>query len=523
MIAPAMTTLYIPSDSAALALGADEVARLLYAHAERCGLSRHIVRTSTRAMLWLEPLVEIETSAGRVGYGPVSPEDLDDPLMDAILQGKPHERCIGVVDHHPYLIAQQRWVFERLGHTQPLSLADYEQHGGWAGLRAAFSMGPQATVQAVLDSGLRGRGGAAFPAAIKWHTVAQAPGEIKYVVCNADEGDSGAFADRLLMENDPFELIEGMLIAGYATGANAGMVYIRSEYPRAITVMRQAIELAQAAAWVGSNIQARQWSFTLEVRVGAGSYVCGEETAMLESIEGRRGVVRAKPPLPAIEGLFGRPTVINNVLTLASVPRILALGSAAYAAQGRGRSTGTQPFQLAGNVRQGGLVEVPFGISLRRLLIDFGAGTASGRPIKAVQVGGPLGSYVPEQQWDEPLDYETYTGLGAVLGHGSIVVHDDSANLAQLARFAMAFCAFESCGKCTPCRIGSTRGVETIHRLVNSPAANKAQSLSLLKDLCDTMQHGSLCAMGGMTPYPVRSALLIAPEDFGLEAQHVES
>ncbi len=523
MNASAVITLYIPTDSAALALGADEVARLLYAHAEQHDLSLHIVRTSTRALLWLEPLVEVETSEGRVGYGPVTPEDLDGPLIDAILQAKPHQRCIGVVDDHPYLTAQQRWVFERLGHSQPLSLADYEQHGGWAGLRAAFASGPQATVQAVLDSGLRGRGGAAFPAAIKWRTVAQAAGETKYVVCNADEGDSGAFADRLVMENDPFALIEGMLIAGYASGANAGMVYIRSEYPRAILVMREAIELAQAAGWLGTNIQASGWSFALEVRVGAGSYVCGEETAMLESIEGRRGVVRAKPPLPALEGLFGKPTVINNVLTLASVPRILALGAAAYTAQGYGRSTGTQPFQLAGNVKRGGLVEVPFGISLRRLLIEFGGGTASGRPIKAVQVGGPLGSYVPEQQWNEPLDYETYTRLGAVLGHGSIVVQDDSANLATLASFAMAFCAFESCGKCTPCRIGSTRGVETIHKLVNSPAAQKTQPLSLLKDLCDTMQHGSLCAMGGMTPYPVRSALQVAPEDFGLEAQHVES
>jgi formate dehydrogenase iron-sulfur subunit len=371
-------------------------------------------------------------------------------------------------------------------------------------------------VQTVLDSGLRGRGGAAFPAGIKWRTVLGAVSTQKYVVCNADEGDSGTFSDRMTLEGDPFMLIEGMVIAGLAVGATQGFIYIRSEYPHAIATMRQAIALCESAGFLGSDVMGSGQAFALQVRKAAGSYVCGEETAMLESIEGKRGIVRAKPPLPAIEGLFGQPTVINNVITLASVPLILAKGSAFYKNFGVGRSTGTLPFQLAGNIRHGGLVERAFGLTLRELLFDFGGGSRSGRPIKAVQVGGPLGAYVPESQWDVPLDYEAYAAIGAVVGHGGIVVHDDSANMAQLARYAMAFCALESCGKCTPCRIGSTRGVETIDRLRSSP--DKAQPVKLLRDLCDTMLHGSLCAMGGMTPYPVLSALNHYPEDFGLTA-----
>jgi formate dehydrogenase iron-sulfur subunit len=423
---------------------------------------------------------------------------------------------LGPTEQIPFLAQQQRLTFARMGITRPLSLEDYAAHGGWQGLQQALSLSSEAVVQTVLDSGLRGRGGAAFPAGIKWRTVLGAVSTQKYVVCNADEGDSGTFSDRMTLEGDPFMLIEGMVIAGLAVGATQGFIYIRSEYPHAIATMRQAIALCESAGFLGSDVMGSGQAFALQVRKAAGSYVCGEETAMLESIEGKRGIVRAKPPLPAIEGLFGQPTVINNVITLASVPLILAKGSAFYKNFGVGRSTGTLPFQLAGNIRHGGLVERAFGLTLRELLFDFGGGSRSGRPIKAVQVGGPLGAYVPESQWDVPLDYEAYAAIGAVVGHGGIVVHDDSANMAQLARYAMAFCALESCGKCTPCRIGSTRGVETIDRLRSSP--DKAQPVKLLRDLCDTMLHGSLCAMGGMTPYPVLSALNHYPEDFGLTA-----
>lgn len=507
---------FMPCDSAALAVGADEVAQALQDQATARGLDLDVQRNSSRGLFWLEPLLEVETEQGRIAYGPVSPEDVASLLDADVLHGGKHPLCLGPTEQIPFLAQQQRLTFARMGITRPLSLEDYAAHGGWQGLQQALSLPSEAVVQTVLDSGLRGRGGAAFPAGIKWRTVLGAKADQKYVVCNADEGDSGTFSDRMTLEGDPFMLIEGMVIAGLAVGATQGFIYIRSEYPHAIATMKQAIALCESAGFLGRDVMASGRAFALQVRKAAGSYVCGEETAMLESLEGKRGIVRAKPPLPAIEGLFGKPTVINNVITLASVPLILAKGAAFYKNFGVGRSTGTLPFQLAGNIRHGGLVERAFGLSLRELLFDFGGGSRSGRPIKAVQVGGPLGAYVPESQWDVPLDYEAYAAIGAVVGHGGIVVHDDSADMAQLARYAMAFCALESCGKCTPCRIGSTRGVETIDRLRSS--ADKTQPVKLLRDLCDTMLHGSLCAMGGMTPYPVLSALNHYPEDFGLSA-----
>ncbi|WP_374410399.1 formate dehydrogenase beta subunit [Hydrogenophaga sp.] len=509
-------TVYVPRDSAALAVGADEVAAALQSQAASRGLSLQIVRNGSRGLFWLEPLVEVATPAGRIAYGPVAPDDVPSLLDAGCLQGGPHPLCLGPTDQIPYLAQQERLTFARMGLTDPLSLADYEAHEGWAGLRRALAMDGPAIVQTVLDSGLRGRGGAAFPAGIKWKTVAGTRAAQKYVVCNADEGDSGTFSDRMTMEGDPYMLIEGMVIAGLAVGATMGYVYIRSEYPHAVATMREAIARATAAGFLGDSVCGSGRAFRLEVRKAAGAYVCGEETAMLESIEGKRGIVRAKPPLPAIEGLFGQPTVINNVISLASVPLILARGADFYKHYGVGRSRGTLPFQLAGNVKRGGLVEKAFGLSLRELVQDFGGGTRSGRPVKAIQVGGPLGSYVPESKWDTPLDYEAYAAFGAVLGHGGIVVHDDTADMAQLARYAMEFCALESCGKCTPCRIGSTRGVEVIDRIVRNE--RRQEQVVLLRDLCDTMLHGSLCAMGGMTPYPVLSALDHYPDDFGLTA-----
>ena len=507
-------TLYVPCDSAALAVGADEVADTLQAACASRGLDVRLVRNGSRGLFWLEPLVEVETAQGRVAYGPVTPDDVPALLDAGLLQGGVHALSLGPTAQIPYLARQERLTFARMGITDPLSLEDYEAHEGWAGLRRALSLDGAAIVQEVLDSGLRGRGGAAFPAGIKWKTVLGAAAEQKYIVCNADEGDSGTYSDRMTMEGDPYMLIEGMVIAGLAVGATRGYVYIRSEYPHAVATMNEAIARARAAGWLGPNVAGSARTFELEARMAAGAYVCGEETAMLESIEGRRGIVRAKPPLPALQGLFGQPTVINNVISLASVPVILARGAAFYRDYGMGRSRGTLPFQLAGNILHGGLVEKAFGLSLRELIEDFGGGTRSGRPIKAVQVGGPLGAYVPPSQWDVPLDYEAYAAMGAVLGHGGIVVHDDQADLSRLARYAMEFCALESCGKCTPCRIGSTRGVEVIDRI--SKGQNRAQQVHLLRDLCDTMLHGSLCAMGGMTPYPVLSALNHYPEDFGL-------
>jgi formate dehydrogenase iron-sulfur subunit len=493
-------TVYVPGDAAALAFGADEVAAAIAAEAKKRGEAVRVVRNGSRGLFWLEPLVEVATEQGRVAYGPVSADDVRDLFAADFTAGGKHKLRLGDIEALPYLVRQQRVTMRRVGVVDPRSLEDYLAHGGGNGLAAARAMQPAAIVQAVTDSGLRGRGGAAFPAGIKWKTVLDQSAQQKYIVCNADEGDSGTFSDRMLMEGDPFCLFEGMAIAGLAVGATRGYIYARSEYPHAYNVLSDA--LAKAGGWLGD--------FRIEVRKAAGAYVCGEETALLESIEGKRGIVRSKPPLPAISGLFGQPTVINNVITLASVPDILAQGAASYRGLGVGRSRGTLPFQLAGNLKYGGLVEVPFGATLRELLYDYGGGSRSGRPLRAVQVGGPLGAYLPASQFDTVLDYEAFSAIGAALGHGGIVAFDDTVDLSKQARYAMQFCANESCGKCTPCRIGSTRGVEVIDRIRSGAVEN----IPLLRSLCDTMLHGSTCAMGGMTPYPVLSALNHFPEDF---------
>ena len=511
----APVTVYVPRDSAALAVGAEAVAEAVAREAAARGAGVRIVRNGSRGLLWLEPLVEVATPAGRMAYGPVEPQDVP-ALFDAgWLAGGAHPLGHGRTEDIPYLARQERLTFARVGLADPLSTQDYLALGGLAGLRRALETDPAAIVAEVAASGLRGRGGAAFPAGIKWKTAGEAPGPRKYVVCNADEGDSGTFADRLLMEGDPYTLIEGMAIAGLAVGAAQGYIYVRSEYPQAIAVLREAIGLARREGWLGPDILGSGRGFELDVRVGAGAYICGEETSLLESLEGRRGTVRAKPPLPALAGLFGQPTVINNVITLASVPAILAQGAERYRDFGMGRSRGTLPFQLAGNIRRGGLVEKAFGLTLRELLYDFGGGSASGRPLRAVQVGGPLGAYLPESQWDIPLDYESYVQASAMVGHGGVVAFDDSVDMARMARFAMEFCAVESCGKCTPCRIGSTRGMEVVDR-IRAGGADRERQVRLLRDLCDTMLSGSLCALGGMTPYPVLSALNHFPEDFGV-------
>ena len=509
-------TIYVPCDAAALSVGADSVAAAIIEAARVRGTEITVVRNGSRGLLWLEPLVEVETPVGRVAYGPVAEGDVAGLFEAEFLEGGTHPLAQGLTEDIPYFARQRRVTFARCGLIDPLSLDDYKAHGGFAGLEKAVSAGANAILAEVAESGLRGRGGAGFPTGIKWKTVADAPGDEKYICCNADEGDSGTFADRMIMEGDPFVLIEGMTIAALAVGATRGLIYLRSEYPHALKTMKRAIDLAADAGYLGDDVAGSCRAFTIEVRTGAGSYICGEETAMLESLEGRRGMIRAKPPIPALAGLFGRPTVVNNVLSFASVPAIVAKGGKAYAAFGTGRSLGTQPFQLAGNVKRGGLVEVPFGLTLGELIEDFGGGTLSGRPVRAVQVGGPLGAYLPCDLFDLPLDYEAFAAAGAMLGHGGITVFDDTVNLAEQARFAMEFCAIESCGKCTPCRIGSTRGAEVIGRLM--AGIEGAKNRALLEDLCETMRDGSLCALGGLTPMPVESALKHFPEDFGLTA-----
>ncbi|MDU0353159.1 NADH-ubiquinone oxidoreductase-F iron-sulfur binding region domain-containing protein [Paraglaciecola aquimarina] len=498
-------TVFIPRDTSALAQGAHRIAALVRAEAQQRNLDIKIVRNGSRGMFWLEPLLEVSTEHGRVAYGPVSESDISS-LFDAEFHlGKPeHPLYLGQTDNIPYLAKQQRLTFARAGIIDPVSIDDYLRHDGFKGLRKALTLSSQATIDEVTCSGLRGRGGAAFPTGIKWQTVHDCNASQKYIVCNADEGDSGSFADRLVMEADPLMLIEGMIIAGLAVGANQGYIYLRSEYPVAHQILNEAIENAYSQGYLGGDILASGQTFNLEVRLGAGAYICGEETSLLESLEGKRGLVRFKPPLPAIEGLFGCPTVINNVLSLAAIPYILAEGGNHYANYGMGRSKGTLPLQLAGNVNQGGLIELAFGLTLRELLNEFAGGTFTGKPMHAIQVGGPLGAYLPESQWDTPLDYESFTAIQAVLGHGSIVVFDDTVDMLQQARFSMEFCVAESCGKCTPCRIGSVRGLEVIDKI--QAGINPQQNIELLDDLCETMIHGSLCAMGGMTPFPVQSA-----------------
>jgi formate dehydrogenase iron-sulfur subunit len=507
-----MTKVWVPRDTSALSLGADQVARAIEEEAKRRGSDVRVCRNGSRGLYWLEPLIEIETPAGRIGYGPVSPRDVAGLLDAGSLTGSAHRLCLGRVDDLPYLKRQERLCFARMGIIDPLSIADYEAHRGFAGLRNALDMRGAQIVQQLTESGLRGRGGAAFPTGVKWKTVLEAAETPKYIVCNADEGDSGTFSDRMQMEGDPFALLEGMTIAGLAVGAEQGYIYVRSEYPLAEHILNDAVDIATRVGYLGDNVLASGKRFFVEVRRGAGAYICGEETALLESLEGKRGMVRYKPPLPALQGLFGKPTVVNNVITFASVPIILERGGAFYRDYGMGRSRGTLPFQLAGNIKHGGLVEKAFGLTLRELLYDFGGGSATGRPIRAVQVGGPLGAYLPEPLFDTPLDYEAFAQIEGMIGHGGVVAFDDTVDMVRMARYAMEFCAIESCGKCTPCRIGSTRGVEVIDRIVASQQRDK--NVELLRDLCDTMLHGSLCALGGMTPFPVLSALKHFPEDF---------
>ena len=504
--------IYVPRDASALSLGAEAVARAITAEAGRRGADIEIVRNGSRGLLWLEPMVEVQTPAGRVAYGPVRAQDVVGLFEAGLLSGGKHALHLGLTEEIPYLKRQERLTFARVGITDPLSLDDYIAHGGYRGLRNALGMAPADIVKAVTDSGLRGRGGAAFPTGIKWQTVLKTESAQKYVVCNADEGDSGTFSDRMIMEGDPYLLIEGMTIAGVAVGATQGYIYLRCEYPHAHRALGAAIATAYERGHLGADVLGSGRRFDLEVRLGAGAYICGEETSLLESLEGKRGQVRFRPPLPAVKGLFGQPTVLNNVISLSSVPLILDQGAEYYCDYGMGRSRGTLPFQLAGNIKYGGLVEKAFGLTLRELLYDFGGGSLSGRPIRAVQFGGPLGAYIPESRFDTPLDYEQFAAAGGMIGHGGLVVFDDTVDMAAQARFAMEFCAAESCGKCTPCRIGSTRGVEVIDRLVGGQQPQKQEAL--LRDLCETMTHGSLCALGSMTPGPVLSALNHFPEDF---------
>jgi formate dehydrogenase iron-sulfur subunit len=508
------TTVYVSKDAGSVALGADTMAEALVRECIAHGKSVKVVRTGSRGAYWLEPLVEVETPTGRVAYGPVQRANLRELLHAGMLDGGEHALRLGDITQLPWFASQQRLTGARLGIIDPANLDEYLAQGGYAGLNAALAMQPSDVVRTISDSGLRGRGGAAFPTGIKWQTVLDQKAQRKYIACNADEGDSGTFSDRMIMEGDPFALIEGMTIAALAVGATQGFIYLRVEYPHAARALAEALRVARERGFLGRNLRGSGLDFDIAVRLGAGAYICGEETSMLESLEGRRGEVRVRPPLPAIKGLFGQPTVVNNVITLATVPVILARGAAFYRDFGMGKSRGTIPLQLAGNVKRGGLVERAFGLTVGELVYGYGGGSATGKPVRAVQIGGPLGAYLPESRFDTPLDYEALAAIDALLGHGGVVVFDDSVDMARMARYALEFCAIESCGKCTPCRVGSARGVELVDRILASSNGTRAADMALLDELCDTMANGSLCGLGGMTPFPVRSALKNFPGDF---------
>ena len=514
---------YIPLDSAAVALGANETTLALECIASSRALDIQVIRNGSRGLIWAEPMLEVQTSTCRVAFACVTPAIVEElfelgvfkPGLNAHeVKDNIHASFLGPTEEIPWLKNQQRLTFLRCGVTDPLSIDDYIEFGGLDALTHALKDTPLKTVKAISNSGLRGRGGAAFPAGIKWQTVHDCESDTKYIVCNADEGDSGTFADRLIMEGDPFLLIEGMLIAGYATGARKGFIYLRSEYPIARAVLSRALQLAKCNNLLGDNILNSDFSFEIELFIGAGAYICGEETSLLESLEGKRGEVRSKPPLPAHQGLFGEPTLIHNVISLCSVPAALIDEGDFYASTGVKRSLGTLPFQLAGNIKCGGLIELPFGITLRDLIDVYAQGTLSGRPMRAIQIGGPLGAYLPESVWDTPLDYEAFINLDAGIGHGGIVVFDETVNLRDQATYAFQFCVEESCGKCTPCRIGSQRGVDQLENAKNLNLLDLDSALNGVEDLCELMAEASLCAMGGMTPIPVRSAIKYFPEDF---------
>ncbi len=492
-----MTRYYVSNDVVAVAAGADRVAKALAAKGGQ------VVRTSSRGAFFLEPLVEADAEGGRIAWA-----NATEKSVAAILAGKGAEPVAKI----PFLAKQARFTFARAGVIDPLSIEDYRVHGGWRGLEKALALDPQKIVDEVKLSALRGRGGAAFPAGVKWQTTKDSPSDQKYVVANADEGDPGTYSDRMVMEGEPYRLLEGMAICARAVGATRGYIYCRSEYPHALRKLRAAIARATEAGRLGHRILGSDFTFELEVFVGAGAYICGEETALLESLEGKRGMVRPKPPFPAVVGLHGKPTVVNNVVTFATIPDILDRGGAWHASIGSEKSKGTMPLQLAGCVKNAGLVEVPFGVKLGDVIHGFGGGMPRGSMFKAVQVGGPLGSIFPEKLLDTPVCFDEFAKAGGILGHGGIVVFDQSTDMVELARHFMEFTADESCGKCTPCRVGSTRAKEILERVLAKRAT--AEDLETIRDLGETMKMTSLCALGGLAPYPVLTAMQYWPREF---------
>jgi bidirectional [NiFe] hydrogenase diaphorase subunit len=443
-------------------------------------------------------------------YEQVTPDDA--PSIVGALNGGPCAVKTGDLNA-PFFAGQLGVVLENSGLIDPDRIESYIAVDGYLALRNVLrEMTPSDVVQAITRSGLRGRGGAGYPTGLKWATVAKTSGTRKFVICNADEGDPGAFMDRSVLESDPHRLIEGMIIAGYAVGAEQGFIYVRAEYPLAIERLQTAIRQAKQRGLLGSGVFESPLNFNIEIRIGAGAFVCGEETALMTSIEGRRGLPRPRPPFPAESGLFGQPTLINNVETLANVVPIILKGADWYASIGTERSKGTKVFALAGKITNTGLIEVPMGTSLRQIVEEMGGGAPDGNTIKAVQTGGPSGGCVPASALDTPVDYESLSQLGSIMGSGGMIVMDQTTNMVDVARFFMEFCMDESCGKCIPCRAGTVQ----LHELLKKILAQKATAMDLqqLEELCDLVKHTSLCGLGQTAPNPVLSTLRYFREEY---------
>jgi bidirectional [NiFe] hydrogenase diaphorase subunit len=447
------------------------------------------------------PMVAIEPEGTL--YQKVTIQDVPD-IVEHL--GKSPIRRLECSTELPFFRRQKKIVLENSGKIDPNRIQEYIASNGYAALaRALMGMTPSEVIDQITRSGLRGRGGAGYPTGLKWSTVAKARSATKYVICNADEGDPGAFMDRSVLESDPHRVLEGMAIAAYAVGANRGYIYIRAEYPLAISRLRSAIQQAEELGVLGSSIFNTPFSFHIDLRVGAGAYVCGEETALIASIEGKRGQPRPRPPYPAERGLWDRPTLINNVETFANVPPIIRSGGEWYASIGTEKSKGTKVFSLTGQINRTGVIEVPMGITLREIVYDIGGGVPDGRRLKAVQTGGPTGGCIPEEHLDVPVDYDSLVKLGSAMGSGGMIVMDETSCMVDVARFFMGFCMAESCGKCVPCRVGTAQMYDLLRKITEGAAT--MDDLALLEELCDVVKHTSLCGLGQSAPNPVNSTL----------------
>jgi NADH-quinone oxidoreductase subunit F len=490
-----------------LSAGADEIVKALEKElGKHPEIKYNLKRVGDRG-LFKDPLLDVLMPDGsRTTYEHVSSDKIPTIVEGHLISGKPVEELVATEDYANFFSGQMRIVLKNCGEVDPEDIQDYIQVGGFTALRKALSMNPEDVIEEVKNSGIRGRGGAGFPAGVKWGFARKASGDKKYLICNADEGDPGAFMDRSVLEGDPFSVIEGMLIAGYAIGASEGIVYVRAEYPLAIARILRAIEQCKEAGYLGEKILDSGFSFDIHIKEGAGAFVCGEETALLASVEGERGMPRPRPPFPANKGLWGKPTIINNVETLANIPHIINNGAEWYKAIGTDKSTGTKVFALAGRVKNTGLVEVPMGTTLREVIFGCGGGMARKRlGFKAVQIGGPSGGCLPESLLDTSIDFESITATGAIMGSGGLVVMDESTCMVDIARFFLNFTVKESCGKCTPCRKGLKKMLDILERIAQGEGSSG--DLEKLQRLAKAIKDTALCGLGNTAPNPILTTL----------------